>query len=418
MDDIMKYASRMDISRMGQIMPKRMAHIMPAPAVPPRCDFPANIAAAALHPEKQFLKVEKVIPRQSGAKTFVLVPDKEKGCERVAPFKAGQFISLRLRIGESVLTRAYSICSSPASPFYEITVKPSEGGFAGNWICENLKAGDGVETSAPLGEFTYEPLRDAPAVIAAVGGSGVTPALAMARAVAEGLEDFSLTVLYGSTDRDNILLGDELQAAADSCDRARLVNVLSDDDAEGFEKGYITAELIKKYAPADGAYSLFICGSEQLCRFVRAESEKLGLRRKYIREKLYNATVGENEDDWPAELSGKSFSLTVIRRGEAVTVPCSSTETVLCAVERSGILAASGCRTGECGMCRAKLSAGEVYIPGRLEHRKMADMEYGFIHPCCSFPKSDITIELASEKGAERKGPPPMPAGPERIKHD
>lgn len=54
----------------------------------------------------------------------------------------------------------------------------------------------------------------------------------------------------------------------------------------GYEHCFVTAELIKKYAP-EGPYSVFLCGPQQMYRFVDKELEKLGLERKYIRHELF-----------------------------------------------------------------------------------------------------------------------------------
>ena len=31
------------------------------------------------------------------------------------------------------------------------------------------------------------------------------------------------------------------------------------------------------------------------------------------------------------------------------------------------------------------------------EMRRWADVHYGYIHPCCSFPTSDLTLEVPGE---------------------
>lgn len=408
-DDTPRFAARMDISRFGQIMPKRMAHIMPAPAAVPKCDYAANLTAKALHPKTQYLTVTKVVPR-CGAVQFTLSADPERGTEKLALFRAGQFLSFRITIGHSVLTRPYSICSAPSDAekgFYEICVKTAEDGFAGNWICANWAVGTKVQATAPMGEFYFEQLRDAPVVVGAAGGSGITPFLAMARSIAEGGEDFELRLLYGSRDRGSILFKEELDTLCAACDKIKVVHILSDECAVGYEHGVINAELIAKYAPEE--YSLFICGSGGMSRFVSREAEKLALVKKYVREKIYNATTPELEDGWNSELRGKSFTLTLVTKDETYTLPCSAMETVLVAVERAGILAPSGCRSGECGMCRSRLASGEVFVPGRLEHRKMADQVYGYIHPCCSFPMSDVTLELEMAAGEARPAPTARP---------
>lgn len=58
----------------------------------------------------------------------------------------------------------------------------------------------------------------------------------------------------------------------------------------------------------------------------------------------------------------------------------------------------SRCRSGECGWCHSRLISGKVYIPKALDGRRLADEKYGYIHPCCTFPISDIAIEVPAAK--------------------
>ena len=388
--DLMRYAARMDIRKMGAIMPRRMAHIAQGAPVPPKLDYAANLTARALHPACQKLTVAEVIEREAGAKSFVL---RAKDGGELARFRAGQFLSFSLEIGGSTITRAYSLCCPPSwakQGQYMITVKPSEDGFAGNWICSNWKVGTEAAASAPLGEFSYTRLRDAKHILGVCGGSGVTPFYAMACALAEGSEDFSLTLLYGSRDRDSILLGQELAALEKRCERFRLVNVLED------ESGYIDTELLKQYLPEEDC-SLFICGPAALMQAMEAAIAPLGLPERRIRRKTYGVTEAALEADWPREAAGKTFRLTVKMRDQEFTVPCAAGESVLVAMERAGLEPPSRCRSGECGWCRSRLASGTVYVPARTEHRRKADLAYGYIHPCCSFPTSDLTLCVGCE---------------------
>lgn len=92
------------------------------------------------------------------------------------------------------------------------------------------------------------------------------------------------------------------------CPRFKLVNVLSDDEAEGCEKGFIIAELIKKYAPARGECSVFLCGPQAMYDFVDREIAKLGLRQKFIRHELFGEyRTPEKSSDYPAGAIGRQF---------------------------------------------------------------------------------------------------------------
>lgn len=54
--------------------------------------------------------------------------------------------------------------------------------------------------------------------------------------------------------------------------------------------------------------------------------------------------------------------------------------------------------SGECGWCHSRLISGDVYIPEGTEYHRAADKKFGYIHPCCSFPISDLEIEVPYAK--------------------
>jgi len=42
----------------------------------------------------------------------------------------------------------------------------------------------------------------------------------------------------------------------------------------------------------------------------------------------------------------------------------------------------------------SRLVSGEVYTPKSADGRREADLIYGYIHPCCAFPLSDVVIDV------------------------
>ena len=75
-------------------------------------------------------------------------------------------------------------------------------------------------------------------------------------------------------------------------------------------------------------------------------------------------------------------------------ITASADEPLLTSIERAGITAPSRCRSGECSWCRSKLVSGEVFVPEKTDGRRRADIEFGYIHPCASFPMSDIVLDV------------------------
>ena len=386
----------LDMLKFKNMSKVREVAIQAAPAKEITADYAVNNNAKALHPDFQKVVVTEIIDHPGAdAKTLVL---RAADGGKLAYFRAGEYLSLKLKIGQSYVSRPYSISSSPKEALagkYEVTVRTNPGGFAADYLLNEVKVGDEFLCSAPQGNFYYEELRDPEHIVALAGGSGITPFLSMAKAIADGTEDFKLTILFGSRTEEQILFKEELDALAEN-DKINVVHVLSDEEKEGYEHGFITADLVKKYASED--YSVFICGPEAMYRFLEGELPKLGLPRKNIRRELLGVTKKiAAHPDFPQECVGATVQITV-RQGEVeCVIPASCEEPILVAVERAGIIAPSRCRSGECGWCRSKVISGTFFAPPEHEGRRYSDKETGYIHPCATFPTSDLILEVPGE---------------------
>lgn len=384
-----------DFLNTAMMIPKRLIDVSKAsdkPAMNPD-KFNVNMVAKALHPKFQKLKIKKIDEISPDVKSYFFT---WSGSQPLAYFRAGQYLTFQLEIDGSIVTRAYSIASAPSSALkgeYQITVKRVPDGFVSNYILDNWKVGDYVNSFAPEGTFTYESIRDAETVMGLAGGSGITPFLSMARAIDDGTEDFKLTLIYGARNKDEILFKDELDAIAGRNDNFNVVYVLSEakSKSKNYEKGFIGAELIKKYAPENAKYSIFICGPEGMYNFLRSEIPSLGIEDKYVRFEMFGVSKSTLKLDG---IKKGTYKMTVINRGEKSEFTCNGEETVLCALERAAVKVPVRCRSGECGFCRSKLVSGTVFMPENLDKRREADAKFGYFHPCCSYPTSDIVIKI------------------------
>lgn len=376
----------------------RVKEIEKAPATVPQSVFNPNILSKRLHPAVQHCIIKSVTDH-GDAKSFLLVPDTEKGTTEMAYFRASQYVSVTLNMDGKEIHKPYTIRSNPKDALgtentsYTLTIKTVNPGFASPWILANWKEGDHVDISGPLGEFYYQNLKDAKHVIAVAGGSGITPFYSMASAIADGIEDFDMTILYGSRKADGILLKEEIEAVAElSNGRVKVVHVLSDETKDGYEHGFINAELIRKYAP-EGDYSVFMCGPKAMYDFVEGECVKLGLPKRRYRAEMSGDYMGVvNLPDYPKEQIGKEYRLTVEIRGERTEITCKAGESLMWAIEGAGIKIPSHCRSGECGWCHSRLISGEVFIPKEADGRRLADKKFGWVHPCATYPLSDIVL--------------------------
>ena len=387
----------MDFTKMN---PTRQAKIEAAPAkeLPGLDSYVPNQIAKALHPGKQFVKVAEVVEQSADTKTFWLEADAAKGTEKLAWFSAGQYLSVSLEIGNIKLTRPYSLSSSPREALagrYGLTIKRVPDGLASTYILDNWTVGTEVTVSEPLGVFTYEPLRDAKTIVGIAGGSGITPFRSLAKAIADGDEDADMILLYGSRTLADAVFQEEFKALEG--EKFKLVNVLSHEEQPGCENGFITTDLIRKYAP-EGEYSIFLCGPQAMYNFVDQEIATLGLRKKFIRHELFGEYFNPaKEADYPKDVAPE-FKITVRIAGNEQTITAPADTSILRSLEANGIAAPAHCRSGECGWCHSKLVSGEVYCPKSVDGRREADFIYGYIHPCCTFPLSDLVIKVPPVK--------------------
>lgn len=388
-----KLIGALDMLRFKNMPKVREAAIQAAPATPLPKTFTTNEKAKVRHPEMQRVVVAEIRPNGPDVKTIVL---KSEDGAPLAPFRAGQYVSVTAHIGETVTTRAYSLSGSPAwakRGEYNIAVRRDPNGFVSPWVQDTWQVGQKLTISGPQGQLYYERLRDAKKVVALAGGSGITPFMGMAYAIRDGFEDFDLTILFGSRTEDGIVYKKELDEVCAACDKVHVVHVLSDEEKPGYEHGFITAELIKKYGGEE--YSVFMCGPQAMYNFLDGEIAKLGLRRKFVRRELFGMIKDPwNQPGYPEDIRGKTFNLKVIQCGREYDITASTDEPLLTSIERAGIVAPSRCRSGECSWCRSKLISGKVFVPEKTDGRRRADIEFGYIHPCASFPMSDIVLDV------------------------
>ena len=391
-------SSLRDLKNFINIPSYRKGVIDEAPESPINANFAVNSTANFLHPSTQYLKVKQVAEIARDVRAYVLEPDAAHGSAKLAYFRPGQYLSITLNIGSAVVTRPYTICSSPLRSVddeYVIIVKKVPHGFASNYIYNNWTKGTEVIASAPQGNFYYQKLRDSRNIVAVCDSNGVSAFLSMAEAVAEGTLDIDLTLLYSARKKNETIMTERLTELADQSDKIRIIYVYSDERAEKCERGFVTKTLIEKYAPAS-RYSIFVCGSTALYNRITPQIAELKLEKKYIRFGLSGQIVNPTSlADFPKDAIGKTYLCKVILGGKQIaTVPCSTEETLLVALEREGISTPSSCRSGECGFCRAKLTKGNVFIPNGIDSRRLADSSHGIIHPCCSYPMSNLTLIL------------------------
>ena len=193
-----------------------------------------------------------------------------------------------------------------------------------------------------------------------------------------------MILFYGARDEAHIAYKAELDELAQK--GPKVVYVLSEEEKPGYEHGFISSELMGKYVDLKQV-TFFLCGPVAMYAFLEKELAPLNLPVKAIRK---DATCCL---DLPIE-NPRTFRLTVRIRDQIHTIDAKENETLLTAMERAGIPAPNKCRAGGCGYCHSKWISGDYQVAEKRDGRREADRKFGFIHPCVTYPMSDMEIDV------------------------
>ncbi len=205
----------------------------------------------------------------------------------------------------------------------------------------------------------------------------------MAKAINDGIEGFNLTIIYGVNKVSDIIFKNELDNLS-SNSKIKVIYVIRDEEVSNCEKGLISAEIIKKYAPKDEKYSIFASGPNGMLDYLNSEISKLNIANKYFRIERSPETLN---------LENKEFTIKIHCENEVFSIKAMQNETILNALERSNLLIRSKCHLGGCGYCRSKILKGEIKTT-KLNKQAEIDKKFNYFHPCCSYPVSDLEIEV------------------------
>lgn len=384
-------ADRRRFGRLGQLR-QEVIEEAPVPAEAPALSL--NEQADLLKPRRLSLTVCEVTPFLPGPGKCFSLRSADGG--PLPLFKAGQFISCTLRDEEGTVSRPFCLVSSPFEAhkgIYRIAVFPKEESPAARRFLKNLRMGDSLEASVPMGSFSYEPLRDSRQLVGLAEGRGVTPFLSMARALRDGTESYSLTLLVQADFLENVPFRNVFEELASACSRFSFIPVLGTEAPEGYASGSLNQAVIRRYAPMDASY--FLSGSAAFIGSMEAELAPMEPAAHLIRRQ-YTGTPRElkGRPGYPDFLGELGFSLKVKRGDEVRELRAQADEPLLLALERAGLTAQAPCRSGICGLCRSRLISGAYFVPAENDGRLRSDLTLGYIHPCATYPLTDMEIEI------------------------
>ena len=325
------------------------------------------------------LTVSEVIEETAEARSLVF--------EQVFPYRPGQFITLRVpsdRTGS--VARCYSLCSSPHTDArLTVTVKRTPGGYASNWLCDNVRPGTALEALAPAGIFSPRSLDGDLLLLAA--GSGITPIMSIIKsALAEGTG--RLTLVYANRDESSVIFRDQLR----TLDPARLTVIHWLETVQGLPTPAHLRALISPAAHAE----VLICGPKPFMAAARTALADLDVPKDRIHIERFTSLSGNPfEQSTPISDDSRPSTVEVELDGERHRLTWPAQTKLLDLFLDSGLAAPYSCREGACSACACRLVSGEVKMLNN-EVLDQDDLDDGIILACQSLPVTDV-VQISYE---------------------
>lgn len=277
------------------------------------------------------VRVTEIRDEAVGIKSFRLEPAANSVLPGATP---GSHINVRLENG---LVRQYSVCNFAEAPdHYRIAVKLEDISRGGSAAMHALRVGDIVEINAPRNNF--ELVENASKYLLFAGGIGITPLLAMVRALEGRGAGYHLH--YFTRSPEHAAFHAELSAA----EFAEKVSF-----HQGIEPNELSRLLSELLGPASDGVQLYMCGPRPFMDAI--ERAAAGWPSAAIHREYFGAD--------PSVLEGprEEFQVELADSGLSFVVP--ATASLLELLHRNGIEVASSCGEGVCGTCLTRVIEGE-----------------------------------------------------------
>jgi ring-1,2-phenylacetyl-CoA epoxidase subunit PaaE len=340
--------------------------------------------------ELKVIRVETLTPDAKAI--YFDIPDTLKEAYHYIP---GQYLTFEIELNGHKQRRAYSICTSPYSDKNPaIGVKKVAGGAVSVYMNEQVKAGDILRATEPMGNFTHHPQPDYKNhYVLLGGGSGITPLMAILKSVLEIEKESRVTLIYANRNEASIMfrpLLDNLQQQYAS--RFRLIYVVDEGPAppEGYSgmlnKDKLTDILLSHLQHPVNEADYFICGPSGLMLLIDETLAALGVDKHKIHKEYFTTPVHtEEKKAESSETPLEEADLIITLDGNRIEIKYSGQKSILEAALDEGYDPPFACQIGACCTCRAKLKEGKVVMADR-EALSDAEIAEGYILTCQSRP--------------------------------
>ena len=360
-----------------------------------------NMAGLAFHPLK-VRSVEHVA--QDATCVTVEIP---ASLRETFAHQAGQYVTVRRTINERTEQRTYSIVTAPGANALKLGIRIQTGGRVSGDIAANLRAGDTLEVSTPMGRFrtAIDPARLF-SYVALAAGSGITPILSLATDILAREPSSRFTLIYGNRSISRTMFLEETLALKNRyMDRVSLHFVMSREPQQtellnGRIDGKKVIELAKHIADIRSADEYLICGPGDMVDEVRNAIKGLNGNAAIRFERFATAKSRPLEiliQESAAAPQAVLAMISVVMDGRRRSFPMAPSDaSVLEAAERAGVELPFSCRSGICATCRTRIIGGAAEMTHNIALERW-ETDAGFLL-CCQARPTTPTLEISYDQ--------------------
>ena len=374
------------------------------PAATPAAPQPASPALPVAANWKGQLRIGNIVTETPSLKTFRLLPSVNNA---VLPFTflPGQFLNVIFWIGGAKMNRSYSIASSPTERDYiELAIRREPRGAVSRHVDDLLKVGDEIEVSGPVGRFTFTGT-EASSIVLISAGVGITPMMSITRYLTDKKWPGDIFFVYSCSKPADFIFADESVALQRLNSKLHVAVTISRPEGTGWKgpTGRITKDWLLTVVPDLASRRTHLCGPPSMMESIKAIYTELKIPQDQLKTEAFGATKPA-----PADASVASAVPTSPATGPLVTFSKSSKsakvrvdlnsgdspprQSVLELSEELGIGIEFSCRVGTCGICKVKMTSGEVEMAVE-DALSSDDKTNGIILACQAKPKAAVTVE-------------------------
>jgi len=316
-------------------------------------------------------RIEKVVRETDDAATLVIRP----GWGWRYDHKPGQYVGIGIQVEGKFQWRSYSVSSPPQRKrgTITITVRAMPEGKLSSHLVNGLEPGTIVRLALPEGDFVL-PDPPPPRILFLVGGSGVTPVMAMLRTLDRRGSMPDVVMHYSSPTEERMIFREELERLEAKHDGLTLHRLHTDVD------GMLDLADLDQVCPDWRDRETYACGPGPMLDAITEHFEKHDLEEHLHLERFSLELGGDG---------GEGGTITFQNSGK--TVEADGATTVLEAGEEAGVGMPYGCRMGICHTCTLTL------ISGKVRDLRNGD-EYGNpnepVQTCVTAAVGDCTLDI------------------------